>query len=100
MLLSQTLPEGSYKKNTLDLPHAQQLIGNSMEKSHYHIGEVEFNVQDKNLVFNRYRSVKLTNRETLILQYLLECPNQAITLTEIIQKGLVQHPSDPIATRK
>ena len=71
-----------------------------MEHSHYLIGEVQFVPENKSLIFNRYRSVKLTNRETLILQYLLDKPNQAITLSEILQNCLSEFPSDPGATRK
>ena len=71
-----------------------------MEKSHYRIDEVQFIPQEKSLVFNRYRSVKLTSREAQILQYMLDNPNQATTLSEIIQKSLSDYPTDPVATRK
>ena len=66
----------------------------------YQIGEVTFTPAEKLLVFSRYRSVKLSARETLVLQYLLDNANQAITLTEIISKCLHDYPCDPIATRK
>lgn len=71
-----------------------------MENSNYQIGDLQFDPNHKELVFNRYRSVKLTNRESLILQYLLENPNKAITLAELLSNALGQYQSDPIATRK
>jgi len=75
-----------------------------MEKSKqnkcYKIGEVLFNTINKELIFNRFRSVKLTCKESLILQYFLDNPNKAITLSELIANCLSQFQSDPIGTRK
>lgn len=75
------------------------LAGNTQTTS-YHIGEVEFTPQHKQLVFNHHRVVKLTQRESLILQYLLERPNQAITLSEILNNCLKTVNPEPIATRR
>jgi DNA-binding response OmpR family regulator len=71
-----------------------------MENVNYQIGEVQFNPTAKELVFSRFRSVRLSNRENAILQYMLENPNKAITLTEIIAQCLADYPCDPIGTRK
>ncbi len=71
-----------------------------MENLNYQIGEVQFNPTAKELVFSRFRSVRLSNRENAILQYMLENPNKAITLAEIIAKCLSDYPCDPIGTRK
>jgi DNA-binding response OmpR family regulator len=71
-----------------------------MENSTYQIGEVQFNPLAKELIFNRYRSVNLSVRETIILQYLLEHPNKAITLSEIINQCLSHYHCDPISIRK
>lgn len=71
-----------------------------MEDSSIKIAHVLFNPSHKELIFSRYRSVKLNNRETLILQYLVKNQNKAITLTEIIQQCLSQYHNDPIVTRK
>ncbi len=74
--------------------------GIQMESKSYQIGELQFNSSSKELVFNRYRCVKLSNREALILQYLLDNPNKAITLAELLSNPLAQYTNDPIATRK
>lgn len=71
-----------------------------MENTNYQIGDLQFSPNKKELIFNRYRCVKLSTKESLILQYLLDNPNKAITLAELLSNALRQYQSDPIATRK
>jgi DNA-binding response OmpR family regulator len=68
--------------------------------STYRIGEIQFKPNDQVLIFSRYRRVKLTNRETLILSYLLDHPNKAITLSELMAQCLNEHQYDPVVIRK
>lgn len=75
------------------------LITNN-ETEIFHIGDVEFNPQKEQLIFSRYRKVKLTTRESLILKYLLEHKNQAITLTGIMTQCLKRFNCEPMATRR
>ena len=70
------------------------------ESAVFQIGDVEFNPQKEQLIFSRYRKVKLTTRESLILHYLLEHKNQAITLSEIISQCLNNIQCEPMAIRR
>jgi DNA-binding response OmpR family regulator len=71
-----------------------------MENTTYQIGEVQFNPMKQVLIFNRFRSVKLSHKESLILQYMMKNTNKAITLSEIISQCLVQYQCDPLSTRR
>lgn len=71
-----------------------------MENTSYQIGEVQFDPEKKELIFNRYRSVRLSTKESLILRYMLDNPNKAITLAEILGSCLAQYNAEPISTRK
>ena len=78
----------------------KQLNTYNSQSQNYQIGEVEFNAVQQQLVFGRYRKIKLTQRETLILAYLLDRPNQPITLTEIINQALKSFHGEPMAIRR
>ena len=78
----------------------QKPLTTDEETTSFQIGDVEFNPQKEQLIFSRYRKVKLTTRESLILKYLLEHKNQAITLTEIMSQCLKSFTCEPMATRR